>query len=429
MHLLGIVLCLLLMALIRWLGSVTGGGGEQPTLVLAMGFVLLAAFVSGRTSHRIHLPRITGYLLLGVLVGPHALNLITTQMSEGLLFVNGLAVSLIALSAGGELKMEWIADRFRQILTISLVGTAVVFFGVFGTVFLLIDLLPFLPGDSLAVRCTVALVFGCLAVANSPMVVIALITEMDNRGPLARIVLGVTVLRDVLVIVLFSVVLTIAQIVLGGQAVSTSEFVSTIGREIIGSTLLGILIGGLIALCVRYVWREMPLLVILVCFFMAYLATSLHVDPLLMGLAAGFFVENVVRTRGPQLVDGIERCSLPVYCLFFGLAGISLDIGALSDLWPVALILASVRCAGLWAGTYLGGIMSSCEREIIRFGWLGFIANAGVLLAIGSVVARTFPEWGKHVQTLVVALIGINLLIGPIAFRYALAVSSKTQEV
>lgn len=428
MHFLGLLVCLLLMASIRALGSWTGVDREQPTLVMATGFVLLTAFVAGRTSHRFHLPRVTGYLLLGTLIGPGVLNLITDRMSEGLLFINGLTVSLIALSAGGELKLEWLASRIKQILTISLVGAAVVFVFIFAMVFLLKSWLPFPKQNPLIFDITIAAFIGLFAIANSPMVVIALITETESRGTLAQTILGVTVVRDVLVIILFSVFLTVADILLGGQTLSVGGIAAMMGREVGGSIGIGFLLGGGLALCAQYLRREMPLVVMGFCFFMAHLGAALDVDPLLMGLAAGFFVENIARQGGPELIAGIERCSLPLYCLFFGLAGVSLDIHALAALWPVALVLAAVRCIGLWAGTHLGAQLSSCEPRVASMGWLGFIANAGVLLAMASIVARTFPEWGVPIQALAIALIGINLLLGPIGFRYALVASGEAQE-
>lgn len=427
MHGLALFVCLLLMIAIRGLGDWAGVGEKQPTLALATGFVLLTAYVAGRASSRFNLPRLTGYLLLGILIGPRALNLITYEMSEGLLFINGLTISLIALSAGGELKMEWLRGRFKEIATVSVVGAAVVFLSLFLTVFLAMNWLPFETRNSLAIRLLISTIFGIFAMANSPMVVIALINETENRGPMAQTVLGVTIVRDVMVIVLFSLVLTLAEALGGAETVTMGEFLLMIGREIGGAIAIGLVLGGGLVLCTRYFWREMSLVVVVFCFFMAHLGTSLHVDPLLMGLTAGFFVENIARQRGPELIEGIERCSLPLYCLFFALAGVSLDIYALAELWPVALLLAAVRCFGLWVGTSLGGRIAGVDPKVNRYGWLGFIANAGVLLAMGSIVARTFPEWGDVTQTLVIALIGINLLVGPIAFRYALATAQEEQ--
>jgi len=428
MHFIGLLLCLVMMVSIRSLGTWIGTHEEQPTLVLALGFVLLTAFVAGRISHELRLPRATGYLLLGVLIGPGVFDLVTRDMSRGLLFINGITVSLIALSAGGELKLEWLGDRIKQILTVSILGAFIVFLLVFCAAYLMIDLLPFSTEEAPIREVIIAVFIGVFAVANSPMVVIAIITETEARGPLAQTVLGVTIIRDVMVIVLFSIVMTLADVVLEGKAISAGDLAKTMGLEIGGSIGVGVLLGWGLALCARNFWRQTPLIVMGFCFFMAHLGTEFHLDTLLMGLAAGFFVENISRRGGPELIAGVERCSLPLYCLFFGLAGISLDLGALAKLWPVALALAVIRCAGLWAGTLLGVQLTGGDQRIGHLGWLGFIANAGVLLAMATIVARTFPHWGPATQTLVMATIGINLLLGPIGFRYALIRCGEAQE-
>ncbi len=420
MHFLGLIVCLLLMYSVLSLGTLAGSVHGQSTTALAIGFLLLTAFIAGRVSRRMQLPRITGYLLLGITIGPRVINLITGNMIEDLLFINGLAISLIALSAGGELKLEWLRGKLKQILIIAIVGAVIVFSTMFGIVYFLRDWFALAEESSSTQQLILAVIFGVFAVANSPMVVIALITETDNRGSFAQIVLGVTIIRDVLVIVLFSLVLAVADTVLGGRSMSLGDFIGMISLEIGGSAVIGILLGWGLTLCARFFWKEMPFVVLIFCFFMAHLSTALHMDALLMGLAAGFFVENWSKKGGDELIAGIERCSLPLYCLFFGLAGVSLDIRALAQLWPVALTFALVRCLGLWIGTALGAHLSGCERAVRNMGWLGFIANAGVLLAMASIVTRTFPQWGKTIETLVIAIIGINLIIGPVGLRFAL---------
>ena len=420
MHLLALCVCILLMAAIRSLGAYSGAHEQQPTLALALGFMLLTAFVAGRVFARFHLPRVTGYLAVGVLIGPDVFRLVTGPMTHNLLFINGLTVSLIALTAGGEIKIEWISARLKEIFTITIVGAVVVFLAVFSISFLLRGWLPFATDGGVGLDITIAIILGVFAIANSPMVVMALIGETESHGVLAQTVLGVTILRDVMVIVLFSVILSIAKVFLGGETVSVGEFVGMMAVEIGGSIVVGILLGLGLAWCTKYLYREMPVVVVVLCLFMAHLGTSFHMDPLLMGLAAGFFVENVARRGGDEVIVGIEKCSLPLYCLFFGLAGVSLDLGAFADLWPAALLLVTVRCFGLWAGTRLGARLGSSDPEVGRLGWMGFIANAGVLLAMASIVAEVFPGWGGSIQTLVVAIIGINLLAGPIGFRYAL---------
>jgi len=120
------------------------------------------------------------------------------------------------------------------------------------------------------------------------------------------------------------------------------------------------------------------------------------------------------------LIKGIERLSLPVYALFFASAGAKVDVGALATLWPFALLLSVSRAAFVWAGTALGAKLSNAEPAVRRYAWFGFISQAGVTLALSTIVARTFPSWGGEVQALIIAMIAIHELVGPIGFQFAL---------
>ncbi|HEU4687547.1 MAG TPA: hypothetical protein VFS23_04250, partial [Vicinamibacterales bacterium] len=73
---------------------------------LAIGFTLLGAWVAGDVLRRFRLPRLTGYLLFGVLIGPNVGDVITEAMAVQLHFVTGIATTLIALIAGLTLNLE-----------------------------------------------------------------------------------------------------------------------------------------------------------------------------------------------------------------------------------------------------------------------------------------------------------------------------------
>ena len=98
--------------------------------------VLLASNRVGRFFTFFRLPLITGFLVAGLLMGPDILGLLTRPAVESLYFVNQIALAVIALAAGNELRLKEYRDRFRSItwLTIGLVtttfmgGTAVMFF-------------------------------------------------------------------------------------------------------------------------------------------------------------------------------------------------------------------------------------------------------------------------------------------------------------
>src|SRR6266536_6505216 len=92
----------LMMALFH---RVTAGAPLEARATLALGFLLLAAYVGGELARRARLPRLTGYLLVGFAVGPW-LGLVRREEVDALRFLQDAAVALIALAAGLELTLE-----------------------------------------------------------------------------------------------------------------------------------------------------------------------------------------------------------------------------------------------------------------------------------------------------------------------------------
>jgi Kef-type K+ transport system membrane component KefB len=402
---------------LRWTGTGVAGKGPESTTI-AVGFMLIAAFVGGKLAARARLPRITGYLAVGLLVGPSVTGLLSRDMLIASKAVEGIAVALIAFTAGGEIRVDWVRREARRVALITLAELFVVAAGVVTVVMLTRSFLPFVPSDDLMKAFVIAMVFGAIAVANSPTVTIAVIAETQSEGPLTRTVLGVTILKDVLVIVLFAIALTVAKKALGEGGESSLGL--TLLRELGGSVMAGIAIGIGITLFLRYVARDTPIFLLTVCFAIWQISTTFHLEALLMALAAGFWVENFSRSGGEQLIKAIEKLSLPIYALFFAAAGAKVDMHTLAALWPVALLLAGTRGVCVWAGTTLGARLSNSLPVVQRYAWLGFISQAGVTLALSTIVARTFPTWGVDVQAIIIAMIAIHEFVGPIGFQYAL---------
>ena len=69
--------------------------------LLGLGCLVIGGVLAGDLAGRLRLPRITGYLVLGIAAGPHALALETARDAELLRLFEELALGLIALTAGG----------------------------------------------------------------------------------------------------------------------------------------------------------------------------------------------------------------------------------------------------------------------------------------------------------------------------------------
>jgi len=116
----------------------------------------------------------------------------------------------------------------------------------------------------------------------------------------------------------------------------------------------------------------------------------------------------------------LDTVNLPVFVLFFTLAGAGLDLGALQQTWLVSLLLVTVRATAVFGGAYLGGRWGGDPPAHNRVAGMAYLTQAGVSLGLALEVVRRFPEWGQAFATVVVAAISVNQLIGPITMRSVL---------
>ena len=387
---------------------------------LALGFALLAATVLGSIVERVGLPRLTGYLLFGIICGPYALSLITPTMASQLQIVNGLAVALIAFIAGLELNL---AKLFKRLASLAVFGAATVSLtlsGILLTCWLLWPWLPIAPQATGAERLALALLTSTLIMSFSPTVTIAVIAESRARGPLSELVLALVILGDLALIFLFTLAMQFARVTTGAAA----EEVGLLARllwEIFGSLAYGALIGALFALYLRSIGRELTVVLLAMCALITGTAGWLHFESLLVALSAGIVVENIAPPRGDALRDAVENGALPVLVVFFVAAGASLNLDALAVVGPIALGLAAIRGTSIRLGALVGSRLTQLEPSLARESWKGLISQAGVTLGLTTIVATEFPGVGAQIQTVILALTAIHVIVGPILFRSALA--------
>ena len=87
---------------------------------MLIGFTLLIANVTGSLAASAGLPRLTGCLIVGILAGPSVSGMISVEAVEELTLIDSFALVLIALMAGGELKLSHLRPQARNILYVTL---------------------------------------------------------------------------------------------------------------------------------------------------------------------------------------------------------------------------------------------------------------------------------------------------------------------
>ncbi|WIG97399.1 cation:proton antiporter [Myxococcus sp. SDU36] len=391
-------------------------------VMLAAGALLLCGLFAGKVAKGLGLPRLTGYLLVGVAVGPYALGFIPNAGVKGLELVKGLAVSLIALVAGTELRLGLIRRVGARVALLCVAVCGVTFLVCFGATFALKPFLPFLEGMTVPQALAVSALLSTVVVSFSPTVTIAIVQETSARGAFTEFLMALVIIGDLLVMVAFALAAGLTKASFGG-GLDVTELVGGVGWELFGSVVVGLVLAVGMLIYMRGVKQELPLFLVGLCFAAAEGGTRLHLSPLLVSLAAGALIANLDEHAGERIHSAIQQAGLPVFALFFAAAGAGLKLDSLVTVGPAALLLVALRGAAIWF---------SCRRfapaddpRLKRYLWMGLISQAGVTFGLAALVSRTFPSFGPQVEVLIIAMITAHELVGPVLTRRALAASGE----
>lgn len=382
-------------------------GPEGTRTTLSFGFLLLCAYLLGDILSWFHLPKITGYIIAGVMAGPHVAGLITAETVNDLKLLDNLALAFIALSAGGELELAELRRRLKSICLGVIFQVIGIFAGVFCLIFLGRGFIPFLNHAPMPVTLAAAATIGVLAIARSPSSAIAVISENKAKGPFTETTLGVTVIIDVLVIALFAATVSVGLTLTRPDVDLDVIFLMTVGMELAGSIAAGVAFGWIVAFYIDRIGAEIPVFILAAAFMITFFSNQFaqfldafyeirfHFEPMLICMTAGFFVRNFTK-KGSFFIERLDRLSLPVYVLFFSLIGASLDLSVLLQTWMLAVLLALVRGFFIWASAWLSGRLSGDSPIFSQMAGLAYFAQAGVSIGLCGILAQNFPDWGQR---------------------------------
>jgi trehalose-6-phosphate synthase/Kef-type K+ transport system membrane component KefB len=410
----------LLVAAVVGVRLIGPGDASQPsTTALALGLTLILALVTGEFLRHFRFPRLTGYLLFGVLIGPYIGNVITGNMAAQLHTINGIATSLIALIAGLTLNFERIAHRISGVTRMLAAILLVAMVGLFAVAWLTWPWLPIAPDAVGLGKIAMVALATIVTISFSPTMTAAVIAETGARGRLSDLVLAIVVLADFIALILFSFAMQLARGVLTEG--SDVNLLAQLAWEIGGAASFGCLVGALFALYLRYWGREVTLVLLAVCALLSQVGASQRFEPLVAAMAAGLVIQNVAVPQGDALKVAIQRGALPVLVVFFVSVGTSLRLDVLAATGFVAIGLAAVRVALIRLGVTIGLTSTGIDRQAGAYVWTGLVSQAGITVGLSSVLAAEFPTWGAQIQMLLISLIAIDELIGPALFRVGLA--------
>ena len=406
--------------------------------LIGFGIVAIASFQVAKIFQKIKFPLITGLIITGIIAGSSVLNFITPEAVKNLNFLNEIALAIIAFSAGSELYLDDLRSRIKSIKWMTIGQLIITFVLTSVVIYFIADRIPFMAEMPSKHKIAVAILFGTIFVARSPSSAIAVINEMRANGPFTKTVMGVTVVKDVLVIILFAICLSIANAFINNEEIGVL-FLVILLAELIASFAIGYVLGKILQLVFNdRINNQLKAGLIIAIGYGVYLFAhyvkiqseelfhhAFVIEPLLICIIGSFVITNYSKHR-VEFSELLEKISPTIYIIFFTLTGASLSLQTLMSVFGIAVALFFLRLLTMFLGGIFGVIAAKDPKEYTFIAWMPYLTQAGVALGLSTIIAHQFPEWGHQFETIVIAIIVINQLVGPPLFKYALNIVGET---
>ncbi len=381
---------------------------------LGLALLLLLGYLGGRLAKLIKMPMVAGYVLMGLVVGPSFLNIIPSELNTDFNIIKVLGLGLIALMIGGELEIKKIKHLGKAIAGTAVIQVVGSFFMVFTTMYFLLKLpLP------------ISLLLGAMSTATAPASPVACIREYKAKGPFTSTLLGVVAIDDALCIVIFGVTAAIARMLMDGTFTLGIHMLAEPAIELIGSIGLGAFAGIALTLIIRKLHDKQHQIVVFVglALLVSGIANAFHLSPLLANMTMGFFFSNL--SSKPHTISVINEIDLPIFVVFFTLAGASLHMDVLAANWQVALVYIVARGIGKVGGAFLGARVSGAPEVVQKYLGFAMFSKAGVTIGLVMLVQGRFPEIAAIITAIELAAVTFCELTGPMGTKFAIFSSGE----
>lgn len=398
-----------------------------------IGVLAILALVVVLLTKQLKIPIVVGYVFFGILLSisvvEHFPFLSTTQKEwyaftvESFDYVADVSLAFIAFTIGSELSVKILRNLGKKLFFIVILES----FGAFllVTIAMLAISKPFY----------LAIILGAIASATAPAATVMVLKEYNAKGTLTSTLLAVVGIDDAVALTIFSFAEPISLISASGSGhLSITNAFLTPLVEIVGAITCGLLIGYLsVKLIVKFEEKTKKVLTLIAAVLGASaLAVFFDLSPLITNMAVGFAYRNFA-TKNPGIADYLETFTIPLYAMFFMLAGTKIRIMAITSVGflIMALVYTLARIAGKIGGASLGAYLAKAEPKIKKYIGLGLLSQIGVAVALAYTVQRDFinmPQVGLLVFNILLFTTAITEVVGPMMTKYAITQAGEVHE-
>ena len=394
--------------------------------ILAIGIFLIIGLFGGFIARKIKFPTISGYIIVGVILS--LLHIIPKEIISGELnVITDISLGVIGYLVGGGLYLKRLKQFGKNIAVITplqAVGawifvTAIIAF--LGPFIIRLDI----PNPNFYQNyLPIAIVIGAVSCATAPAATLAIIREYRARGPFTTTLLAIIVLDDAIAIIAYAIGSTFANsLVTGFKNISWYNILIPSMVEIVGSILLGTILGLGLSFVGRYIKKrpQLQIIVLGTIFLCIGLSKTLGLSSLLANMFLGFVVVNrmIYNENMFGVIHDIEGI---IFAMFFTLAGAHFDYGIIKTAGILAALIIIGRFSGKFVGASLGASISHASLVIKKYLGLALLPKAGVTVGLAMLIKQQHIFSGIEnimINAILVSVV-INELIAPPLTKFAL---------
>jgi Kef-type K+ transport system membrane component KefB len=380
-----------------------------------IGATLLAGLICGELFRRVlRLPRITGYVLAGLALGPGTLDLVGEELRESARILLEVALGLILFELGSRVDYQWLR-RNPWLLAMSLAESALSF----ALIYVVLALLDVAPLH--------ALLAAAIGMATAPSVLLMVIHDQRADGPLTEQAVNLTALNNALAVLTFTMLL--AQLHMQYQAGLHVVLLHPV-YLLAGSLLLGWLSSMLVLLLARWLGKREDLQFVLlvgVILLTVGCAVMLKLSVLIALLALGVMARNRDRHRSLLPVEFGSAAQFFFVGLFV-LTGAYLSPRALLEAGWVALAYVAARTTGKLLGIALFAPLTGLRPRKAGLLGLSLTPMAAVAVVLVQVTTQVYPAFGEELAAIVLSAVLLLAIVGPGAVQFALRLAGETRK-
>lgn len=392
------------------------------------------AFLVGKLVSKVKLPAILGWLIAGMILGPHALNLVNTgitdtQWYQTIIHVLECAVGLLI---GTELVWGKIKKSGKQIVVTTLtqsLGTFILVSIVFGIVFYFMGIPLYL-----------AAIFGGIALATAPAPALSIVREFKTEGPVTKTLIPMAALDDMVGVIVFFTVISIVASTVSEQSLPVYMILLVILLPIVIGIITGLLAGAVLK---KERSNSITLVLLAVTLLLAsgvgFVCNSLIFSKpvlnfMLIGMAfSATFANMVSEERLEQIVKVFNPIlSISMLVVILNL-GTPLDYHLILGAGVFTAIYIVARAMGKYFGARFGATITHSPKTVQKYLGLVLLPHSGVSLVFTgiavSILTVPAPESAKILQGTIAAAAVINEIIAVIiskkAFEWAGELNQK----